>query len=81
MYWRPIQTAPKGEFREVPVGNKGGFRLVHVPEFVLAPTSAGNVVMTYWDDLRGKWSMFSKSHPPEYWMPLPPPPSNLGGSA
>lgn len=74
MGWQPIETAPKGEFRTVKVGNKGGERVVSMPRLILAPTSDGNIVITYWNDRSGRWSMFSKDHPPTHWMPLPEPP-------
>lgn len=78
--WRDIKEAPRGSTRMVDVG-KGGRREVFVPDRVLVPTSAGDVIFTYWIPEAGRWNMFAKDHPPEVWWDfggganLPPLPS------
>jgi hypothetical protein len=81
MGWQPIETAPKGGFRTVKVGDKGGERKISVPQSVLAMTSSGNMTLTHWLEDAGRWVMFSANHPPKYWwdfgdgnpQPEPPP--------
>lgn len=72
MTWQPIETAPKGETHTVAAGK--GEREVHTSPRILAPTSDGNVTITYWLDAEQRWWMFSRKHPPTHWMPLPEPP-------
>ena len=79
MEWQTIETAPKGSFRSVGVRG-GGTRDVYEPVYILAPTSDGQVTITYWVPETERWSMFSKKHPPTYWMPLPKPPNVLDES-
>lgn len=73
MEWQPMETAPKGETIKKRIF-KDKVREVHVPEKVLAPTSDGEITMTYWIPEQERWNMFSKKVPPTHWMPLPKPP-------
>jgi hypothetical protein len=73
MEWQPIETAPKGSYKEVAVG-KGGVRDHYEPEYILVPTSDGKVTISYWVPDQERWCMFTKKHPPKWWMPLPEPP-------
>ncbi len=81
MTWQPIETAPKGTTKTVPVGNKGGERVIHVPAYVLVPTSAGDITMSYWIPDQQRWNMFAAKHPPTHWWDfgdgktLPDPPA------
>lgn len=80
MTWQPISTAPKGVTRTVAVGDRAGRRDVHVPTYLLVPTSDGEITMTCWLPGPQRWNMFSKNHPPTHWwdfgdgrtMPEPP---------
>jgi hypothetical protein len=76
MEWHPIETAPRGEIKTIAAGR--GYRNVVMPTRVLAPTSDGNVTITYWIEGEERWCMFTKKHPPTHWMPLPAPPQDAG---
>lgn len=67
--WRDIESAPKGGFREVSVGNKGGSRRVHDPVKIVAQDSEGKATISYWVEAEDRWCMFTKDVPPRAWMP------------
>lgn len=66
-----ISTAPKGYFKEVPYGNKGKTRTIHIPEKFLTLTSDGRWTFSYWVAHAERWCMFTKDCPPKHWWPLP----------
>jgi hypothetical protein len=80
MGWQPIETAPKGKTRIVRVGDKGGEREIHMPEYLLVPTGDGGFTLTSWLPGPERWNMFTKAKPPTKWwdfgdgktMPDPP---------
>ena len=80
MTWQPIETAPKGKYRTVQVGNKGGEREVFEPCQVIVGRNDGFVTISYWVEKFERWNMFSKDAPPTHWwdfgggasMPEPP---------
>ena len=73
MEWQPIDTAPKGNYRNVKCG-KGWDKAVYEPVYILVPTSDDKITMSYWVPTQERWSMFTKKTPPTHWMPLPEPP-------
>ncbi len=80
MGWQTIETAPKGKTRKAPVGNKGGERIIYDPDYILVPTSSGEITLSCWLPDQQRWNMFSAKHPPTHWwdfgdganMPEPP---------
>ena len=73
MEWKPIDTAPKGEWVERPAG-KGGTTKSHVPKRLIALMSNGDWTVSYWIEHAQRWNMFTKDSPPVAWCLPPAPP-------
>lgn len=70
MEWKPIETAPKGHYEDVPHG-KGTVR-VHVPEKVFLALKEGDWVgVSWWLPDEERWCFTSKDkNTPIAWHPL-----------
>ena len=69
-----MDAAPRGETRKVQsvIGKNTVYVDVHDAPKIFAADKGGEIVtLTRWLPKEGRWSMFSKDHPPIAWMPFP----------
>ena len=72
--WLPIESAPRGTYRETPMAN-GKMRRDFVPQWIDTWKPGGVVIRTYWLPDAERWNGYSKDYPPTHWHPTPLPPT------